>query len=156
VRRRVGDPLLGNRGGARQPRAVLLQRAEVARDEDPGAPRHGKRRFGEHAPRSVEGHAERGRNGRSCDTGRPEHRLRRNLLFGRHFRDRDELIGRGLRLRARPVDQEGMMSLLINDCRKDLEEVLDLACYAKGTVLALGGPHIIAGHEGMRIELERA
>ena len=25
-------------------------------------------------------------------------------------------------------------------CRKDLKEVLDLACYAEGTVLALGGP----------------
>jgi hypothetical protein len=30
-----------------------------------------------------------------------------------------------LRLRARPVDQEGMMTLLIQDCRKDLEECLD-------------------------------
>jgi hypothetical protein len=30
-----------------------------------------------------------------------------------------------LRLRARAVDQEGMMSLLINDCRKDLEDCLD-------------------------------
>jgi len=30
-----------------------------------------------------------------------------------------------LRLRAHPVDQEGMMSLLMNDCRKDLEECLD-------------------------------
>lgn len=30
-----------------------------------------------------------------------------------------------LRLRARPVDQQSMMALLINDCRKDLEEALD-------------------------------
>jgi hypothetical protein len=30
-----------------------------------------------------------------------------------------------LRLRARPVDQAGMMALLMNDCRKDLEECLD-------------------------------
>ncbi|MGD0766162.1 MAG: hypothetical protein ABR978_07640 [Dehalococcoidia bacterium] len=30
-----------------------------------------------------------------------------------------------LRIRARPVDQEGMMALLMNDCRKDLEECLD-------------------------------
>lgn len=30
-----------------------------------------------------------------------------------------------LRLRARPVDQVGMMTLLIQDCRKDLEECLD-------------------------------
>jgi hypothetical protein len=30
-----------------------------------------------------------------------------------------------LRLRSRPVDQEGMMILLIEDCRKDLEECLD-------------------------------
>jgi hypothetical protein len=30
-----------------------------------------------------------------------------------------------LRLRSRPVDQEGMMTLLLNDCRKDLEECLD-------------------------------
>src|SRR6266508_3557359 len=30
-----------------------------------------------------------------------------------------------LRLRAHPVDQEGMMTLLITDCRKDLEESLD-------------------------------
>src|SRR4051794_5689745 len=30
-----------------------------------------------------------------------------------------------LRLRANPVDQEDMMTLLINDCRKDLEECLD-------------------------------
>ena len=28
-------------------------------------------------------------------------------------------------MRARPVDQEGMMTLLIEDCRKDLEECLD-------------------------------
>jgi hypothetical protein len=32
---------------------------------------------------------------------------------------------RELRLRARPVDQEGMMALLMEDCRKDLEECLD-------------------------------
>jgi len=32
---------------------------------------------------------------------------------------------RDLRLRARPVDQEEMMTLLLNDCRKDLEECLD-------------------------------
>lgn len=32
---------------------------------------------------------------------------------------------RELRLRARPVDQEGMMTLLMEDCRKDLEECLD-------------------------------
>jgi hypothetical protein len=32
---------------------------------------------------------------------------------------------RELRLRARPVDEEGMMTLLMNDCRKDLEECLD-------------------------------
>jgi len=30
-----------------------------------------------------------------------------------------------LRLRARPVNQEGMMTLLIQDCRKDLEDCLD-------------------------------
>jgi hypothetical protein len=36
-----------------------------------------------------------------------------------------ENCARELRLRARPVDQEGMMTLLINDCRKDLEECLD-------------------------------
>ncbi len=36
-----------------------------------------------------------------------------------------ENCARELRLRANPVDQEGMMSLLINDCRKDLEDSLD-------------------------------
>jgi hypothetical protein len=36
-----------------------------------------------------------------------------------------ENCARELRLRANPVDQEGMMSLLINDCRKDLEDCLD-------------------------------
>jgi hypothetical protein len=36
-----------------------------------------------------------------------------------------ENCARELRLRAHPVDQEGMMSLLMNDCRKDLEESLD-------------------------------
>jgi hypothetical protein len=36
-----------------------------------------------------------------------------------------ENCARELRLRANPVDQEGMMSLLVNDCRKDLEDCLD-------------------------------
>ncbi len=36
-----------------------------------------------------------------------------------------ESCAKELRLRARTVDQEGMMSLLIEDCRKDLEECLD-------------------------------
>jgi hypothetical protein len=36
-----------------------------------------------------------------------------------------ENCARELRLRANPVDQEGMMGLLINDCRKDLEDCLD-------------------------------
>lgn len=36
-----------------------------------------------------------------------------------------ETCARDLRLRARRVDQEGMMSMLVNDCRKDLEECLD-------------------------------
>ena len=36
-----------------------------------------------------------------------------------------EACARELRLRARPVDQEGMMTLLMQDCRKDLEECLD-------------------------------
>ena len=36
-----------------------------------------------------------------------------------------EACARELRLRANPVDQEGMMTLLINDCRKDLEDCLD-------------------------------
>ncbi len=30
-----------------------------------------------------------------------------------------------LQLRARPVDQQGLMGMLLNDCRKDLEESLD-------------------------------
>ena len=36
-----------------------------------------------------------------------------------------ENCAKELRLRARPVDQEGMMTLLMQDCRKDLEECLD-------------------------------
>jgi hypothetical protein len=36
-----------------------------------------------------------------------------------------EPCARELRLRANPVDQEGMMHLLVNDCRKDLEDCLD-------------------------------
>lgn len=36
-----------------------------------------------------------------------------------------ESCARELHLRARPVNQEGMMTLLIQDCRKDLEECLD-------------------------------
>lgn len=32
---------------------------------------------------------------------------------------------RELHIRASPVDQAGMMSLLMNDCRKDLEDCLD-------------------------------
>lgn len=36
-----------------------------------------------------------------------------------------EQCARELRLRANPVDQEGMMTLLLNDCRKDLEDCLD-------------------------------
>jgi hypothetical protein len=36
-----------------------------------------------------------------------------------------EACAKEVRLRAHPVDQEGMMSLLLNDCRKDLEECLD-------------------------------
>ena len=36
-----------------------------------------------------------------------------------------ENCAKEVRLRANPVDQEGMMALLINDCRKDLEDCLD-------------------------------
>ena len=36
-----------------------------------------------------------------------------------------ESCAKELRLRARPVDQETMMTLLLEDCRKDLEECLD-------------------------------
>lgn len=36
-----------------------------------------------------------------------------------------ENCARELRLRARPVDQIGMMTLLMEDCRKDMEECLD-------------------------------
>ncbi len=36
-----------------------------------------------------------------------------------------ETCARDLRLRANPVDREAMMTLLINDCRKDLEDCLD-------------------------------
>jgi len=36
-----------------------------------------------------------------------------------------ENCARELRLRADAVDREGMMTLLINDCRKDLEDCLD-------------------------------
>jgi hypothetical protein len=36
-----------------------------------------------------------------------------------------ENCARELRLRARPVDKEGMMAMLLEDCRKDLEESLD-------------------------------
>ncbi len=36
-----------------------------------------------------------------------------------------EGCARELRLRANAVDQEAMMTLLINDCRKDLEDCLD-------------------------------
>lgn len=36
-----------------------------------------------------------------------------------------ENCARDLRLRANPVDFEGMMTMLISDCRKDLEDCLD-------------------------------
>src|SRR4051812_30947365 len=36
-----------------------------------------------------------------------------------------ESCAKQLRLRARPVDQEGMMTLLIQDCRKELDDCLD-------------------------------
>lgn len=36
-----------------------------------------------------------------------------------------ENCARQLRLRARRVDQEGMMTMLMDDCRRDLEECLD-------------------------------
>ena len=36
-----------------------------------------------------------------------------------------ESCARELRLRARHIDQEGMMTLLISDCRKDLEDCLE-------------------------------
>lgn len=36
-----------------------------------------------------------------------------------------ENCARELRLRAKRVDQEGMMGMLLNDCRKDLEDCLD-------------------------------
>ena len=36
-----------------------------------------------------------------------------------------EGCARDLRLRANAVDREGMMTLLLNDCRKDLEDCLD-------------------------------
>jgi len=36
-----------------------------------------------------------------------------------------DACARELRLRANPVDQEGLLGLLVNDCRKDLEDCLD-------------------------------
>ena len=36
-----------------------------------------------------------------------------------------EPCAREFRLRARHIDQEGMMTLLMNDCRKDLEDCLE-------------------------------
>jgi hypothetical protein len=36
-----------------------------------------------------------------------------------------EACANALHIRAKPVDQEGMMALLMNDCRKDLEDCLD-------------------------------
>ena len=36
-----------------------------------------------------------------------------------------ETCARELRLRARPVDQQSLMILLMNDCRKDLEDCLE-------------------------------
>ena len=36
-----------------------------------------------------------------------------------------EGCARELRLRSRPVDQQTMMAMLLNDCRKDLEECLE-------------------------------
>lgn len=36
-----------------------------------------------------------------------------------------ETCARELRLRAKPVDEVGMMTMLLNDCRKDLEDCLD-------------------------------
>ncbi len=36
-----------------------------------------------------------------------------------------ESCARELRLRAKPIDREGMMMLLMTDCRKDLDECLD-------------------------------
>jgi len=36
-----------------------------------------------------------------------------------------ESCARELRLRSKRIDQEGMMSMLLNDCRKDLEDCLD-------------------------------
>lgn len=36
-----------------------------------------------------------------------------------------EACARELRLRSRHVDQPGLMNILLNDCRKDLEECLD-------------------------------
>src|SRR3972149_7614241 len=36
-----------------------------------------------------------------------------------------ESCAKEMRLRAQPVDQEEMMTLLMEDCRKDLEECLD-------------------------------
>lgn len=36
-----------------------------------------------------------------------------------------ETCARELRIRARAVDQEGLMTILLNECRKDLEECLD-------------------------------
>lgn len=58
-----------------------------------------------------------------------------------------EPCGRDLRLRANPVDQEGMMGLLINDCRKDLEDCLDyLADYWQEDL------DIDPAHAGMRLD----
>lgn len=36
-----------------------------------------------------------------------------------------ETCAKELRLRAKPVDEVGMMTMLLNDCRKDLEDCLD-------------------------------
>ena len=70
-----------------------------------------------------------------------------------------------LHIRAKPVDQEGMMSLLVDDCRKDLEECLDyLADYwqeeldvdpdAEDSRLERVAPDVFAEEDAWRARLE--
>ena len=80
VVRRVAARLHRHRRDARERLAVLLERGEIADDEDFAPARKRELRRHLHAARPVERSAQRFRQGRRGDAGGPEDRARRDPL----------------------------------------------------------------------------
>ncbi len=60
-----------------------------------------------------------------------------------------ESCAKELRIRASPADQHRMMALLLNDCRKDLEDCLDYLADYWQEDLDIAPEHVAGSLEGM-------